>query len=323
MIQTWKIPPILKGMLTWLPPFNAWRLRRARTGGSDSFRYCYAVWLRHLTTLQCYGFSVKKAHVGELGPGDSIGTGLAALLSGAERYVGLDAVPFSAKADLEEIFDNLVQMYVRRERIPDHNEFPRVRPQLKSYEFPNHAIEWHDFAVRVDRIRSDLRTDLTGGRTVSYRAPWNLLDDTAVESLDLIISQAVLEHVDAVEETYGAMFALLKPGGFASHNIDFSAHSLSPSWNGHWAYSDWEWKFVRGRREFLLNRRPLSEHLHHAGRAGFEVLLCKPEYDDGGFRRDVLQGRFRLLDDNDARTRGATLILRKPKANSICSTKLS
>ena len=313
MIQTWKIPPTLKGILTWIPPFNAWRLRRARTGGSDSFRYCYAVWLRHLVTLQRYGFSINKAHVGELGPGDSIGAGLAALISGAEQYVGLDAVPFSTKADLEEIFDELVHMYVRRERIPDHNEFPRVRPRLASYEFPNDAIDWADFDSRVDRIRDALQMDLNSGGTVTYRAPWNLLDETAIESLDLIISQAVLEHVDALEETYGAMIALLRPGGYASHNIDFSAHSLSPSWNGHWAYSDWEWKLVRGRREFLLNRKPLSEHIRYAKSVGFEVLLSEPEYDDAGLKREALQERFQLLNEEDVRTRGVTLILRKPR----------
>jgi SAM-dependent methyltransferase len=312
MIQTWKISPTLKGMLTWLPPFNAWRLRHAKTGGSNSFRYCYAVWLRHLVALQGYGFRINNAHVGELGPGDSIGTGLAALLSGAERYVGLDAVPFSANADLEEIFDNLVQMYVRRERIPDHNEFPRVRPRLESYEFPDHAIDWAHFAARVDRIRSDLRTDLNSGGTVTYRAPWNLLDETAIESLDLIISQAVLEHVDGLEETYGAMIALLRPGGYASHNIDFSAHYLSPFWNGHWAYSNWEWKLVRGRREFLLNRKPLSEHIRHARTAGFDILFSQPEYDDAGLKREALQGGFQLLNEEDVRTRGVTLILRKP-----------
>jgi len=226
--------------------------------------------------------------------------------------VGLDLVPFSTEADLDKIFEELVQMYVRREPIPDHDEFPRVRPRLDSYEFPNHVIDWADFADKIKKVRCDLETGLNNGRTVSYRAPWNLLDDTAVGSLDLIISQAVLEHVDALEETYRATIALLKPGGYASHNIDFSAHYLSPSWNGHWAYTDWEWKLVRGRREFLLNRKPLSEHLLHARRAGFQVLLCEPEYDDGGLKREALQRRFRSLEDQDARTRGTTLILRKP-----------
>jgi len=89
-VQTWKIPHMIKGALTWLPPFNAWRSRRASTGGSDSARYCYSAWLRHLVLLSNYGFKINNSRVGELGPGDSIGIGLAALLSGAAQYVGLE-----------------------------------------------------------------------------------------------------------------------------------------------------------------------------------------------------------------------------------------
>ncbi len=311
MIQGWKIPHLFKGMLTWLPVLNAWRLRRASTGGTDSSRYCYSVWLRHLVTLNRYGFRIKKAQIGELGPGDSIGIGLAALLSGATRYIGLDIVPFSAKADLIGIFDELVQMYFRREPIPDHDEFPRVRPKLDSYGFPNNLVDWTDFDDKIKKIRCDLRTDLNNGQIVTYRAPWNLQNDIDVDSLDLIISQATLEHVDALEETYRVMFEWLKPGGYASHRIDFSAHYLSPSWNGHWAYSDWEWRLVRGRREFLLNREPLSTHLACARKAGFEVLAIKREYDNKGLNRHALAPRFQILDSEDARTRGAMLILQK------------
>ena len=128
---------IAKGALTWVPPLSThWRRRRALTGGTDSPRYCYSVWLRHLVTLQSYGFQIKGARVGELGPGDTIGTGLAALLSGADHYIGLDVLPLSAKIDLEPIFDELVQLYSEKEPIPDNSEFPRIRPQLESYEFP-------------------------------------------------------------------------------------------------------------------------------------------------------------------------------------------
>src|SRR5215470_58366 len=122
-LQSWKIPHMLKGALTWVPPLNAWRRHRLATGGSDSARYCYSVWLRHLRSLAPYGFRVKGAHVGELGPGDSIGTGLAALLSGAASYVGLDVMPFSAKANLQEIFDELVQLYLNGQSIPQEDEF--------------------------------------------------------------------------------------------------------------------------------------------------------------------------------------------------------
>src|SRR5215467_13821096 len=83
MIQAWKLPHMLKGALTYVPALNAWRIRRASTGGSNSARYCYSVWFRHLINLDSCGFKIKGARVAELGPGDSIGVGLAALLSGA------------------------------------------------------------------------------------------------------------------------------------------------------------------------------------------------------------------------------------------------
>ena len=79
MFQSWKVIPIIKGVLTWVSILNSWRLRRVATTGSDSPRYCYSVWLRHLVKLHKYGFNVVGAKIGELGPGDSIGIGLSAL----------------------------------------------------------------------------------------------------------------------------------------------------------------------------------------------------------------------------------------------------
>jgi SAM-dependent methyltransferase len=312
IIQAWKVPHVLKGMLTWVPVLNAWRLRRASTGGTDSPRYCYSVWLRHLAMLDLYGFRINGAHIGELGPGDSIGIGLAALLSGASRYVGLDIVPFSAKANLGRIFGELVQLYSREEPIPNENEFPSVRPRLNSYEFPNHLVDYTHIGDRAEKIRGELKAGLNGGQLLSYRTPWTSLDDVAVGTLDLIFSQAVLEHVDSLPETYQAMFAWLKPGGYASHVIDFSAHHLSPFWNGHWAYSDWQWKLVRGKREFLLNREPLSTHLAHAQNAGFQTMLLRRDYRNRGLKVNTLASRFRSLDTEDSQISGAMLILRKP-----------
>ena len=310
LFQLWKLSHILKGALTRLPLMNAWRRRRGATGGSDSARYCYAVWMRHLVTLDEYGFRIKGAQIGELGPGDSIGIGLAALLCGAASYVGLDIVPFSAKSDLETIFDELVKMFWGKEPIPDHHEFPYVRPMLESYEFPNHLIDWNGFPDRVQGLRSKLG-NINCGQVINYRAPWHSPADVAAGTLDLIFSQAVLEHVDSLPETYQAMSAWLRPGGYASHVIDFSAHYLSPHWNGHWAYSDWEWRLVRGRREFLLNREPINTHLLTMEKSSFEILLLERDYATSGIEIPMLSKRFRLLDTEDSRTRGARLILRK------------
>jgi hypothetical protein len=311
MIQGWKVLPILKGISTCVPIVNAWRLRRASTGGSDSCRYCYSVWLRHLIVLDSYGFRIKGAHIGELGPGDSIGMGLAALLSGADSYVGLDIVPFSAAADLESMLAGLSRMYSNRESIPDHNEFPRIRPRLDSYQFPDRLVELGDCTDRAEEIRGEIRKGVNRSQLLNYRAPWTSLDEIASGSLDLIFSQAVLEHIDDLEQTYDAMSSWLKQGGYASHVIDFSSHDLSPFWNGHWAYTKKEWRMVRGRREYLLSRQPVSVHLSYAQRVGLEILHVQKDYGDKGIDVCSLSEEFSRLDSEYFRTRGVVLILRK------------
>jgi SAM-dependent methyltransferase len=306
---------MLTGMLTYVPILNAWRLRHETTGGSDSARYCYSAWFRHLRILDQCGFKIKDARVGELGPGDSIGIGLAALLSGASQYIGLDIVPYSAKTDLRKIFDELLHMYTQSERIPDDKEFPFVRPQIESYDFPYGLIDRHDFSPRVEKIRMQVMEGVNSGGCLMYKAPWTSLPDIALASLDLIFSQAVLEHVDSLEETYRAMFAWLKPGGYGSHVIDFRAHGRSPFWNGHWAYSDWQWKLVRGKREFLLNREPLSTHLALVRKVGFEVLISKRDKTAHGLETQALSTRYHRMDSLDAETSGVLLVLKKPESH--------
>lgn len=312
VIQFWKIPHMVKGALTWVPALTNWRLRHGATGGTDSARYCYSVWLRHLTLLNDYGFKAVGAHIGELGPGDSIGVGLATLLSGAESYTGLDLVPFSQPAELAQVYEQLVAMFAHQSPIPGDEEFPRVRPKLNSYAFPNDLVDLIGFGDRVHKIRRELKRGLDNkDGFINYKAPWNSDGNAALGSLDLIFSQAVLEHVDNLDETYAAMYLWLKPGGYASHVIDFSAHYLSPFWNGHWSYSDREWRIVRGRRHFLLNRQPLSRHIASAEGAGFKSLRLHYDYGIGGLQATALSKRFQKLDQNDLQTRGAVVILRK------------
>ena len=52
--------------------------------------------------------------VAELGPGDSLGTGIAALLSGVEKYYALDVKPYFNNAINLEMFDRLLELFQRR-----------------------------------------------------------------------------------------------------------------------------------------------------------------------------------------------------------------
>jgi hypothetical protein len=80
-----KARSIIVGMATHIPGLRG--LMGRRTGGTVSARYCYSVSLRHLSFLQRRGLRTTFKTIVELGPGDSLGIGLAALLSGVERYM--------------------------------------------------------------------------------------------------------------------------------------------------------------------------------------------------------------------------------------------
>jgi SAM-dependent methyltransferase len=315
MRHAWKYTTMAKGVLTYVPPIDWWRRRRAATGGTASARYCYSVWLRHLVVLGQHGFRIAGASVGELGPGDSIGIGLAAMLSGAYRYVGLDVVPYAAKADLLALIDELARLYAARAPIPDDQEFPRVRPWLSSYGFPEHLVAADGQTEAVRRVKAAVAHGLREDGDVAYRAPWTGTGDIRSGSLDLVYSQAVLQYVDNLELLYRTTFRWLKPGGLCSHATGLGANDLSPYWNGHWAYSEGEWRVARGRREYFLNREPLSVHLRLAREAGFEVLQADAQRDTTGLQSDELASPFTQLDDEDRHASGVMLVLRKPPSD--------
>ena len=132
-------------------------------------------------------------------------------------------------------------------------------------------------------------------------------------TLDLVFSQAVLEHVDGLPEVYRAMYAWLKPGGYMSHQIDFKCHGLSGEWNGYRGYPEPLWKLVLGSRPFLLNRQPWSTHARLLEENGFElVCVMRQHIRDRGLRRDQLASRWRDISEDDLTCSGAFVQARKP-----------
>lgn len=314
-----KVKALFAGMATWIPGYDHVR----STGGTDSARYCYSVWLRHLILAHASGrlASGVPPVVAELGPGDSIGIGMAALLSGAEKYYALDLVRYSDLRRTREMFDELVNLFRERHALPGGSEFPALKPALDVEEFPHHILDDTTLRAslepaRVERIRDAIDGASDAPTMIVYQAPWS---DSAVirpGSADFIFSQAVLEHVDDLEGVYATMHRWLAPAGLMSHQIDFQCHRKADTWNGHWTYSDLAWKVVVGRRAFLLNREPHSRHIALLARSGFEVLVDRPVRSVSILKRRQLAARFRKLSDEDLTTSGTYVLATPANARS-------
>ena len=296
----------------------------SQTGGTDCARYCYSVWLRHLVMAHRSGLPTHPAVVAELGPGDSLGIGLAALLSGTSTYYGLDVVKFTNATRNLDVFEELLMLFSKRAPIPDDSEFPRCRPYLKSYEFPNHILNDARLKISLQRQRVDsIRAILQGTGVqaenqscIFYFAPWDDVATLKENSIDMVYSQAVLEHIDDLEHTYKTLYKWLKPGGCMSHQIDFKCHDIVPEWNGHWTFSDLTWKVMRGRRPYFLNRQPHSRHIDLLQANGFMVAGdIRIETTSDIFRRHLAK-RFHCLTDLDLHTSSALIQAVKPDPSS-------
>lgn len=314
----------LRGLLSHVPGFDALLGRRRGGGGTASPRYCYSVWLRHLVMAHESGLPTNPGTVAELGPGDSVGVGMAALLSGAERYWALDVISYANPARNLAIFDGLVALFRNREAIPDEADLAEVQPALESYAFPRHVLTDERLAAalapeRVARLRQAVAMlgspETPVDAPLGYVGSWQDAARIRPGSVDLIVSQAVLEHVEDIAATYRAVGEWLRPGGYMSHQIDFRCHGTTSAWNGHWAVSDLHWKIARGQREYFLNREPYSRHVRVVEDLGFRVVRSLPQHDPTGIGRESLIERFRHVTDEDLRTCGLFLQAVKPSAS--------
>jgi hypothetical protein len=318
-----RLKPLIRGVLTYVPALD--RVMTKPTGGTDSPRYCYSVWLRHLVMAHNQGLNTQPRVVAELGPGDSLGLGLAALLTGSEKYFAFDIVTYADLSRNLRVLDELVDLFRERAPIPGVDEFPKTKPYLDSYEFPN-AILTEERLVRClsDERVAAIRTALenVGGEShekegieIRYVVPWHDRSVIRPDSVDMVYSQAVLEHVDDLTETYEALAAWLKPGGYASHQIGFVCHGITREWNGHWAISPALWRMTRGRRDYLLNREPATTHIRLIRALGLEVVNEVKVHAESEITPDRLARPFKDMSQEDLTTLALFVQATKPNPN--------
>jgi len=303
-----KLKPLLYGMATFVPGINNYRAKG--TGGTDSARYCYSIWLRHLVMAKSNGLNACPKIVAELGPGDSLGIGLAALISGCDKYFAFDVVEHASAERNIRIFDELVTLFESRENIPGDDEFPNAKPYLDLYDFPVDILDENKLQLaleksRIEKIRESIANLQRKDSLIEYKVPWYGASILEKESVDMIYSQAVLEHVDDLRDAYKSMRLWLKATGYISHQIDFKCHGTADDWNGHWVYSDFMWKLIRGKRPYLLNREPHSTHTNILLEEGYRIVCDVKSKSESRLAADDFASRFQSISNDDLTTSGA------------------
>jgi SAM-dependent methyltransferase len=276
----WWVKLPSKLLLSRLPiSYRSWRtLGIFRHGAMLSPDYARAVFHKHFELAR--GYLPPSFRVLELGPGDSLATAILAAAEGAGEIILVDAGDF-AERDVDAYRPLLSTL--------------RVRLFLEPRD-----LEDLESLLRACRTRY-----LTGG----------LRDLRALESdsIHFTFSNAVLEHTPLMEfeETLHELYRVQAPGGVGSHQIDLRDHLGNSLHSLRFSRKVWESGAFRSSG-FYTNRMRASEILDAFTRVGYEVVCAdQAKWASLPLRRHVLHESFRGFDEEDLRTYGLTLVVRK------------
>ena len=284
MIQVY---PLIRGLASYVFPKKIFK--RPGSGGTFSSEYCYSVWLRHLVQLKAAGLITSVDDIkslAEIGPGDSLGIGLAAMFTGVDTYYAFDMIKHANIEMNIAINNQLLKLYQDQKEIPNGtHQFRNTNPVLSKYEFPVSLLNFDQsyYQQRHLYIQNNIELVQSDNSNISYVVPWMGEKQDHVKDIDMIISQAVMEHVDDIEFAYGEMYRWLKKGGIISHQIDFKAHEMTKEWDGHFYLKQGIWNVLAHGRKYPINRLPISAHIAAIQNAGFEIRNIIPVVNKSNF----------------------------------------
>ncbi len=151
---------IIRAFLSYTPLFKY--IVRTKGTSPVNGEYYKGIYENHIKKLNRFGFSKINGIIGEIDPGDTFGVGICALMDGFEKYYALDIIEHS-----------------------DNTKNLKVMNELKKYYYSNlnRFDDIYDSIINNSRIFID------------YLVPWENADFYMRDKFDLIISNAVMEHV--------------------------------------------------------------------------------------------------------------------------------
>lgn len=263
--------------------YAAWqRLGLFRHGHMDAAQYALDVVSSHVQRAGLMG-RLRGKSVLELGPGDSVATALIAKAHGARADL-VDTGAY-ARSDLT-IYANLAAAL---------REGGLAMPLIEDVSSLDQLLGVCDASYLTEGLQS-LRT----------------IEDASV---DLVFSQAVLEHVRKHEflEMQQEVARVLKPGGVCSHRIDLRDHLGGALNNLRLSESVWESPFFADAG-FYTNRIGFKRMTEMFGEAGFIVEVTEVRrWPKLPIERRELAEPFRAIPDAELNVSGFDVLLRKPE----------
>jgi SAM-dependent methyltransferase len=281
----WPFKILAKLLLARLhTPYRFWsKLGVFRHGHMETAKYAVSVFADHVNNAFPRGLP-RGAAVLELGPGDSLASALVAAAHGSSKVYLVDVAAF-AQTDpgfYRSLADSL------------------ARTGLKVPDIRN--------AKTLAEILALCNAEyLTDGLKSLRRIP--------DQSVDLIWSQAVLEHVRKAEfeTTIAELFRILKPHGKASHAIDFKDHLTEGLNNLRFSERLWESELF-ATSGFYTNRIHAPAMLKMFENCGFENIEVRKEWHWGKLpiRRSVLDRSFKTVPEEDLLISGIKVMMNRP-----------
>jgi hypothetical protein len=221
----------------------------------------------------------------ELGPGESLATAVVAWAFGASGGSLVDAGDFAVR-----------DIGAYRPLLGKLGKLPGIRD-----------IRMLQACGSVDALLAAINAQV---RTDGLRGLASLPSD----SVDLVFSQAVLEHVPLAEfaATLRELHRIQRPTGVGSHRIDFKDHLQASLNNLRFAHASWEMAWFAKGSGFYTNRLRFSDMKDAFENAGFSLsVLAQDRWDAIPLPRESFAPEFRALSDDDLRTSGADVLLTK------------
>jgi hypothetical protein len=154
-----KIRAVVKGATTFIPGIER-ILPKAGPGNNLPSSYFYGVWLKHIAFLSENELYGPPKCIAELGPGNTLGIGIMGLLTGADRYYGLDVVAHTTRTSNLTVLDELIEILNNRTPRP-RKGWPDFDHMLDEHHFPSRILKEEQLAKalepeRLKRIRQAL-----------------------------------------------------------------------------------------------------------------------------------------------------------------------